>query len=468
MSHVPSKTDENPLGYGAIPPLLVKFAIPAIVGFLVSSMYNIVDQIFIGHGVGMLGNAATNVAFPLTSIAMACGTFFGMGGAASFNISLGAKDKDYATKAMGTAVSSLLILGVLLCAVVLVFLEPMLWLFGSTTEVFPYAYSYTGITAIGLPFLVFTTGANFLIRADGSPMYSMLFMVTGSIINTILDPIFIFVFDMGIAGAAWATVIAQVVSGCMALVYVARFKTVSLERHHFIPNVTIAKSLFILGMAPAVNQLAMSLTQVVLNNSLTTYGAQSTYGSDIPLACVGVIAKVSMIFTGIILGISQGTQPLISFNYGAKQYDRIHKTFYTALKATLTFSIIAFLCFQIFPREIISLFGDGSELYYEFATKYFRIYLFMTFCNSIQPLTSNFFTATGQPKLGVIVSLTKQVLFLIPLLILLPMVWGIDGIMYAGPVADLTAAVTATFLVLRSLRRIKESFEVPLVTSKKD
>lgn len=462
MSHTPSKVDENPLGYASITPLLVKFAIPTIVAFLVSAMYNIVDQIFIGHGVGMLGNAATNVAFPLTNIAMACGTFFGMGGAASFNISLGSKDKEYATKAMGTAVGSLVILGILLCAVVLTFLEPMLWLFGATTEVFPYAYTYTGITAIGLPFLVFTTGTNFLIRADGSPTYSMLFMVTGSIINTILDPIFIFVFDWGIAGAAWATVIAQVVSGCIALAYVFRFKTVSLEKHHFIPKPTIVKSLFILGMAPAFNQLAMSLTQVVLNNSLTTYGAQSNYGSDIPLACVGVIAKVSMIFTGIILGISQGTQPLISFNYGAKQYDRIQKTFFTALKATTTLSVMAFLCFQLFPREIISLFGDGSELYFEFAVKYFRIYLFMTFCNAMQPLTSNFFTATGQPKLGVIVSLTKQVIFLIPLLILLPMVWGIDGLMFAGPVADITAAITATVLVLRSLRKIKESFERPI------
>ncbi len=458
MSQAPSKTGENPLGYAAIGPTLLKFAIPGVIGFLVASMYNIVDQLFIGQGVGMLGNAATNVAYPLTSISLALGTFFGMGGAASFNISLGAKDKEYATKAMGTAISSLVIVGLIFCAVVLIFLEPMLWFFGSTTEVFPYAYTYTGITAFGLPFLVYATGAAFLVRADGSPTYSMGFSVAGAILNTILDPIFIFVFDMGIGGAAWATVISQALSGILAFVYVFRFKSVDLKRHHFIPKFSIARSLFVLGMAPAINQLAMTLTQIVLNNSLTYYGAQSMYGSDIPLACVGVISKVNMIFMSFILGISQASQPLISFNLGAKQYSRVKKTFLTALVATTSFSVVAFLCFQIFPRQITSIFGDGSEMYYEFAIQYFRVYLFMTFCNSLQPLSSNFFTATGQPKLGVAVSLTKQVIFLIPLVLILPLFWGIDGIMYAGPIADVTAAVTSIFFVTRSLRKMKESF----------
>ena len=447
-------TNQNPLATEKISKLIAKFAIPAIISMLVSSLYNIVDQIFIGQGVGMLGNAATNIAFPISTICTATALLLGIGSASNFNLEMGAGNQKKAVEIAGCGLATLAISGIFIAVVVLLFLNPLLQLFGVTEDVLPYAQDYAGITAFGIPFLVLTTGGNHMVRADRSPTYSMTCMLTGAIINTILDPLFIFVFHWGIKGAAWATVIGQVVSGIMVIFYFMKLRHMELKREYIRPRRTYLKMIASLGVASCVNQIAIALVQIIMNNTLRHYGALSGYGADIPLACVGIISKVNMVFMAICIGISQGCQPIWGFNYGAELYDRVKKTYKRAFQTCLTVGIIFFLCFQIFPRPIISLFGSGEELYFQFAERYFRIFMFMTFMNGIQPMSSGFFTSIGKAKLGIAVSLTRQVLFLIPLVLIFPRFMGIDGVMYAGPIADMAAAIVAIAFAVKEHKKM--------------
>ena len=446
----------NPLATERIDKLIAKFAIPAIISMLVSSLYNIVDQIFIGQGVGMLGNAATNIAFPISIICTATALLLGIGSASNFNLKSGAGESEEASKIVGTGLAMLVICGVIIAVVVLFFLDPLLQLFGVTPDVLPYAQDYTGITAFGIPFLILTTGGNHLIRADRSPTYSMACMLTGAIINTILDPLFIFGFHWGIKGAAWATIIGQIISGILVIVYFLRFRKLELNWSMLRPKGKYLRAIVSLGMASCINQIAMAIVQIVMNNTLRYYGAESMYGTDIPLACVGVISKVNMVFMAICIGISQGCQPIWGFNYGAGQYDRVKQTYKKAFQISLTIGIIFFLCFQLFPRQLVSIFGTGSEEYFRFAERYFRIFMFMTFINGIQPMSSGFFTSIGKAKLGIVVSLTSQIIFLLPLILIFPLFMGIDGVMYAGPIADGAAAIVAIGYSVRELKRFRE------------
>ena len=442
----------HPLATQPVGRLILKFAIPSVIAMLVGALYNIVDQIFIGQGVGMLGNAATNVAFPLSTISTSIALLIGVGTAARFNLEMGAGNRDKASEIMGCGIASLAIGGLLLGGVTLLFRQPLLLLFGATEQVLPYAMTYTGITAFGLPLVTFTTGSSHLIRADGSPTYSMLCTLTGALLNTVLDPLFIFGLGLGIAGAAWATVIGQTVSAVLAVRYLLRPKSAVIPRRLYRPRLSQLGLIATLGAASCFNQLAMTLVQIAMNNTLTHYGALSRYGSEIPLACVGVISKVTIVFMALVIGISQGCQPLFSFNYGAGIYGRVKHTYLLAAGWATGVSVVAFACFQLFPRQIVSVFGSGSELYFAFAERYFHIFLMLTFLNGIQPLTGNFFSSIGKAKLGIVISLTRQVLFLLPLVLILPLFLGIDGVVYAGPVADGAAALTAGALVLREMR----------------
>lgn len=449
------ETIENPLGSTSIGKLIVKFSIPAIISMLVGALYNIVDQIFIGQGVGILGNAATNVAFPLVTICTAIALLVGLGSASNFNLALGAGKQERAKKIIGNGISLMIFSGFALTAFVFLFLEPLMLLFGASENVLPYALTYTSITAIGMPFLIFATGGGNLVRADGSPVLAMVFVLVGALINTILDPLFIFTFDMGIAGGAWATVIGQIVSGVLVFVYLLRFKTVPLETDDFKLSMRHTKMIAALGAAACFNQLAMMIVQVVMNNTLTYYGSLSIYGSDIPLAVVGVIAKVNIVFMSFAIGIAQGCQPIISFNYGAKKYSRVRTTYWIASIVVTIIAIIAFLCFQLFPRQIISIFGHGDALYYSFGIQYLRIFMFMTFLNGIQPVTSNFFTSIGKAGKGIFLSLTRQVIFLLPLVILFPFLFGIEGVIYAGPIADALSAILAIVLIYHEMKELR-------------
>lgn len=446
----------NPLAEEKIGRLIARFAVPAIISMLVSSLYNIVDQIFIGQGVGMLGNAATNIAFPVSIICTATALLLGIGSASNYNLEAGAGRNERAAEIAGNGLAMLVIGGVSIGAIVLIFLNPLLHLFGVTKEILPYAQDYTGITAIGIPFLILTTGGNHLIRADRSPTYSMTCMLTGAILNTILDPLFIFVCHWGIKGAAAATVIGQVVSGLMVIYYFSKKRKMELKRSMFLPKAGYLKMIVSLGMASCINQIAMAIVQTTMNNTLRYYGAQSMYGSEIPLACVGVISKVNMVFMAIAIGIAQGCQPIWGFNYGAHNYDRVREAYKKAFAICIVLGVVFFGCFQLFPRQIVSIFGSGSEAYFHFAERYFRIFMFVTFLNGIQPMSSAFFTSIGKSKLGIVVSLTRQIIFLLPLILIFPLFMGIDGVMYAGPIADGAAALVAIIFAEREMKALQQ------------
>ena len=442
---------KNPaLGTEKIGKLIWKYSIPAIISGLVSAAYNIVDQIFIGQGIGDLGMAATNVAFPLVTISTALALLFGVGGAANFNLSMGRGNSDDASKIAGNALSWMVLSGVAVGLIAIIFLRPLLFAFGATESIMPYAQPYTLITNIGIPCLIFSTGAANLIRADGSPTFSMMVMLSGAVFNLIFDPIFLFVFDMGIVD-----IMKTLESSIVALYYLLRrFKTVPIKREHLRIQPHITKLICALGAAACFNQLAMTVVQIVKSNTLRHYGALSVYGSEIPLAAVGAVSKVLVVFMAVILGIAQGCQPITSFNYGAKKYDRVRETYKRSLLYATLVSVISFLCLQIFPRQILSIFGSGSELFYEFAVQYMRIFMLMTFINGFQPVTSNFFTSIGKANLGFWMSLTRQILLLTPLLLILPLFYGIEGVMWSGPISDGIAAVLAIAFAVREIKRM--------------
>ena len=445
--------ERNPLGEERVGNLLKQFAVPSIIAMLVSSLYNIVDQFFIGQKIKELGNAATNISFPLSISCVAIALLFGIGGASAFNLAMGKGKKEEAVYYLGNAAVCMFGCGLLLCMITELFLEPMLRFFGSPENVLGYAMTYTRIVGFGFPFLIFATGGGHLIRADGAPKFTMFCNLAGAMINTVLDALFIFGFDWGMAGAAWATVIGQVVSLLMAAWWLCHCRTVTMERKHLVIRRKYVGTISALGAAPCSNQLAMMAVQIVMNKSLKYYGSRSVYGEAVPIACVGIITKVNQVFMSFLIGISQGLQPIVSFNYGAGKYGRVKEAFRKAIISCFILSVIAFLAFQFLPRQIISVFGDGSEEYYRFAVNYFRIFLLFTFINFMQPIASNFLTSIGKPKRGIFLSLTRQIIFLLPLLLLFPLFTGIDGIVYAGPAADLMAALTSIVMVTAEFRR---------------
>lgn len=443
---------ENPLGYEKIPLLLRKFAVPGIIAMLVNSIYNIVDQIFIGWGVGYLGNAATNVAFPVTVIAIAVFLSLGVGGATRYSIYLGEKRPEDAAKVVGISVTAGVAFGFFYATFVFIFLRPMLMAFGATDEVFDYALQYTRITNLGIPLIVVMNVISHIAMADGSPKYSMVIMVTGAIVNTILDPVFIFIFHLGVAGAAWATVIAQFVSFCISIAYLWKFKHVALRKQYFKLNFPQSLLTMKYGMSQGLTQCAMCLVMVCMNRTMVHYGALSVYGASIPLASSGIVMKVNAIVMAVLIGISQGMQPIIGFNYGAKQYDRVKKTYFLAIKCELVITIIAVFCFQFFPSYILSAFGKGDSLYMEFSVKFMRTFLCCLPLGAIQMLSSNLFASIGKSVKGALLSLTRQVIFFIPILFILPMLYGIDGVFWVGPAADVLSFFSTILCVIHEFK----------------
>lgn len=449
-------TKNNPLGTERVGSLMVKFAVPSIIAMLVGALYNIVDQLFIGQAVGTLGNAATNIAFPLSTSCIALALLFGIGGASNFNLAMGEGRKEEAASYAGNAAVLLIGSGLVLFLVTQLFLTPLLAFFGAPADVMPYAKVYVRITSIGFPCLILTAGGCHLIRADGSPKMSMVCNLIGAGINTVLDAIFVLGFRWGMAGAALATIIGQIVSAAVVIYYLAHYKTVHLGKKQLSVESRCAVNIMALGTASFFNQVAMMIVQIVLNKSLTHYGELSEYGAAIPLACAGIVTKVGQLFFSVIIGISQGTQPIESFNYGAKQFGRVREAYNLAVRAGAIISVVSFLIFQVFPGEILALFGTGSDAYFKFGIKFLRVYLFFTFVNFLQPITATFFTSIGKPQKGTFLSLTRQIVFLLPLTLILPLFVGIDGIMYAAPVADCLAAVIAITMAVKEFREMKK------------
>lgn len=447
--------ERNPLGYERVGTLLRQFALPSIIAMLVSSLYNIVDQIFIGNGVGYLGNAATTVAFPFTTICLAIALLVGVGSASKYSLELGRENYKEAQSCIGNAIILMVGLGVIYAVLAEIFIYPLLLAFGSTKAILPLATTYVRITAVGMPFLIFTNAMCNLIRADGSPRYSMICMVVGAVINTILDPIFIFTFDMGVAGAAYATVISQVVSAGMAFVYIPKFKRVKVNIRAFKFDIKSCGAQLSYGLSNGLNQVAMCVVQIVLNNSLSYYGLRSIYGSDIPISVAGIVMKVNGIFMAVFIGLCQGMQPIIGFNYGAKQYPRVKKTYRLAVIFALTIGFIGLILFQTIPKQILSIFGTGSDLYFEFGAKFMRTFLLLVPAISVQMISANMFSAIGKPVKGVVLSLSRQVLFFIPLLLILPRFFGLTGLLFAAPISDAIAFMITVLLIVNEFRKME-------------
>ena len=447
--------EENILGKEKIGKLIRKFSIPCIISMLVNSLYNIVDQIFIGQGVGYLGNGATNVVFPLVIIGLAFSLMFGDGASAYLSLKLGEKKKKEAENGVGNGIMLSIIVSVIFCIVTLLFLPQFLKIFGCTENLKSYAMTYGTIIAIGFPFSMIGTTLNSIIRADGSPKYSMFSMISGAVLNTILDPIFIFVLHKGVEGAAIATVISQIVTFILNVIYIKRFKTIKISKDCFKLQFNICKKVAMLGVSSFITQMSFVCVMAVENNLLGKYGAESKYGAEIPITVLGIVMKINQILNSIIVGIAAGSQPIWGYNYGAKKFDRVKQTLKIVLSASVIISTIAFILFQTIPDKLILLFGSGDENYMDFACLAFRTYLMLCIFNGVQIPSGIFFQAIGQSTKSAILSLSRQIVILIPSMIILSQLFGIVGVLSAGPVADGLAFILAVSLLLRESKKLK-------------
>ena len=438
----------NPLGTAPVGKLLLQFAVPTIVSTLVSSLYNMVDQMFIGQRIGFLGNAATTVAYPLTFLCGALTLLFSNGAATNFNVSNGRGNKEEALGFAGGGLTMFAVEGILTAILVAAFTPWFVHLFGATDQVFPYALTYMRLIAIGLPFLAMTAGGTLLVRSDGSPRYALICSLSGVALNFILDYIFLFPMGMGIEGAAIATVLGQVLSAILTVAYMFRFKTGRLRREHFLIPLKKLTQMISIGAASSLNQAAMLVMNLVLNSSLAYYGALSPYGGSEALAAAGVVTKVNFLFYSTIIGCSIGGAPIMGFNYGARNYDRVKQTYFLILRYAFILGALETACFWIFPRQILSLFGSSAGGYEAFAIRYMHEFMLLVVLAGVLPVSMNVMTAMKKPKKGVIISLSKQ-LVLIILLLIMPRFLGIDGVLWTGPVADLMVTIVA-FIVVRS------------------
>ncbi len=457
--------EKNPLGTGKIGKLLFQFAMPSIVAMLVSSLYNIVDQIFIGQGMGYLGNGATTVAFPFTTIGLALGLLFGVGSASCYSLYLGQGHQDDAAKTAATGLAVMSFAGLIYMVLGELFMAQLLPAFGATPENYQYSLEYSRVILIGMPFLIASNGISQLCRADGSPGYSMMCMVVGAIINCILDPLFIFVFGWGMFGAAFATIIGQIITFIVALFYLPRFKQIHLSRQDFKIHAKYIRRICQLGAAASLNQAAILVVQIVLNNLLKHYGSLSIYGSNIPIAASGVAFKLNGIYISAVVGLSQGAQPIIGFNYGARKFDRVKKCLLTAMCAILVLGSSVELLFQFFPGQLIELFGHGDELYLQFGCLVLRIYMAMICIQGIQALASNYFAAIGQPVKGIFLSLSRTIIFYLPLVFIFPMIWGIEGLLFAQPIADFVSVVLSIMMVAASFKQMNRMAKDPALAA---
>ncbi|SFB15162.1 MATE family efflux transporter [Clostridium frigidicarnis] len=424
--------------------LLISFSIPSIVGMLVNALYNIIDRMFIGKipNVGGLAITGVGLTFPIVTIILAFGMLVGVGAGATVSIRLGQKRSDDAENIVGNALSLVIIINILLSIAGLIFVEPILRLLGASDNTLIFALEYIKIILVGAVFSNIAFSMNNLLRAEGNPKISMITMIFGAILNVILDPIFIFVFDMGIKGGALATVISQMASSAWVLYYYLSGKSVlKIRKKYLMPRLSIVKDIFAIGMAPFAMQIVASVVTTISNRTLNKYGGDAAIGA------MTVINSVSMIFLMPIFGINQGAQPIIGFNYGAENYKRVKDTLKYAVIGATTICLLGFVLVQAFPKTIINFFND-DPLLVEIGVKGIRTFLFMLPMIGFQIVGSNFFQSIGKAKTSIFLSLTRQVIFLMPLLVVLPRFLELNGVWFAGPTSDFLASlVTALFLI---------------------
>ena len=441
------------MGTQPVGKLLWKFALPTVISTLIGSLYNIVDQIFIGQRIGFLGNAATTVAYPLTILCGALTLLISNGSSVNFNVLNGRGKKEEALGFAGNGLSLMAMEGVLLALLIGLFTPWFVNICGATEQVFPYALTYVRIIACGIPFLVLTSGGTLLIRSDGSPNYALLCSLSGVAVNFVLDWLFLFPLNMGIAGAALATVTGQVLSAVMVCLYMGRFRTGRLHQAYFKVKQARVKEIISIGAAASLNQAAMLVMNLVLNSSLRYYGERSVYGGSEALAAAGVVTKVNFLFYSTIIGCSIGGAPIMGFNYGAHRYDRVKETYFKVLRYALIAGAAETACFWLFPGQILNVFGDGAAGYGEFALRYMHVFMLLVILAGLPPISMNTMSSVKKPKKGIMISLSKQ-LALIILLLLLPRFFGIDGVLYAGPAADLIAGTCSVLVIRKEFQRL--------------
>ena len=447
------------LGKENINKLLISFAIPCVISMLINSVYNIVDQIFIGKGVGTLGNAATNVIFPLVIIFNAVAGLIGNGAAANLSLKLGEGKKEEGGKIVGSAVTVSIIFSIILSVIAYFFLPKLVYMFGCTENVYQYAVDYGKIIILGAPFMIIYSALSQLIRADGSPKYSMVLLVVGAILNIILDPIFIFTFNMGVKGGAIATVIGQIVSFVMAILYLKKVKSVKLEKESFKVDKSITRTLG-LGLSSFITQSTVLALFVFMNNMMTKYGALTKYGADIPLSVYGVISKINSLYISTILGISIGAQPIIGFNYGAGNYERVKETLRKVLTINLVVGLIFNIIFYLFPKEIVSIFITNSDpnykLFLEFAVIICHSFLLVMGLNFLEMTTSITVQSLGNVKKATMVSFIRQIILFIPIACFMAIYLhkGIYGVLNAGPIADAITFFIALVIFYSEYRKL--------------
>lgn len=450
----------NPLATERIGKLLPQYAIPSIVSLLIGSLYNIVDQIFVGHGVGYLGNCATSIVFPLTVIGLAAALLIGDGTAAHLSLCQGRNQTEDFHLCLGNGLLLGTVFSIIYMILFFLFTDGILTTFGATEVTLPYAREYSTIIFIGMPFYVITNLLSAVIRADGSPEVSMLSMASGAIFNVIFDPVFIFGFHMGVLGAAVATILGQILSFVIAVRYLLKSKTFRLKWKSFRPNFRAVAQALPLGISSFLTQAAIVLTSGVSNMLYVKYGADSVYGSDIPIAVMGIVMKVFAIVISIAIGLAIGAQPIIGFNYSAGNYKRVRDTFKLTTILTVTVAIIATIIFELFPHVLIRAFGNEGENYVAFAVLCFRIYLCLILFTCFQKSAGVFLQAIGKPIQSIIVSISRDLLFQFPAMLIMSSLWGIMGLLWAAPVADFLAfIVTFIFIALQMKRLTKEGGE---------
>jgi len=445
------------LGKEKVSKLLLKFSIPCILSLLISSLYNIVDQIFIGNSeLGYLGNAATSIVFPITIISVAFAWAIGDGSAAFLSLCQGRKDTKQAHVAIGNGILINFVISILFVILGFLFRDNLLYLFGASKTTLPIAKDYFTIILIFIPVYMMANGMNAIIRADGSPRYSMVSTLVGAITNIILDPLFIFGFKWGIAGAAWATIIGQCLSLIVSIIYFTKTKTFKLSWASFKMDLGIFSNVIKLGVSTFITQMSIVVISLVCNIMLAKYGAMSKYGADIPIAVIGICMKVFTIVINIAVGIVLGAQPILGYNYGAREYNRVKQTFKLVVTSTIIVGLISMIIFELCPSVIIKMFGTESDLYMEFALKTFRIFLFFIVFTCLIKVSSIFFQAVGNPVKASIVSLIRDIVCFVPLVIILAFYKGVEGILYAAPIADVIGIIITIVLLILFFKKLEK------------
>ncbi len=459
------ETLEKKYEYESVGKLLMMFSVPSVISLVLNAMYNMVDQIFIGNGVGYLGNGATNVIFPLTQLAIAIGLLIGDGTASYMNLKLGEGKREEAEKGLAAGIVALVVSGITLSILLTAFLQPLCRLFGATEDIMPYALDYGYIIVAGTIFNIFPCGAMSIVRGNGGPKTAMFSMLAGFTVNMIGDPLTIYGFHWGVKGAAIATVLGQAASAVVCIVYLFRKRgTIQLTKTSFTGCIRFVPKTVRFGLSSFVTQLAIVVVLYFQNNLLVKYGALSKYGAEIPLTALGVIMKVFTMLQNAITGLCSGAQPIISYNYGRNLYSRVRHILKLLILFSATLMGIATIWFQLAPMSIVRIFGSADPLYNEFSVKCLRVFMMLIFLDSFQMVGSSFLQSIGKPIPAAALVLFRQIVVQVSAMLVLGKLFGIDGVLYAGALSSLLVGLLSIVLLMREWRELASQKEAKITS----